>query len=256
MSEFTEAQSCYPTPDPTFKTDAVEAVENAPNSFFFRLTHSQFWKGILLVVICSLTLGSAWNRISDFEPQFILTVDSDTQEPASLYIARTDQTELDTVPSLLSYYKSQQTPTRMIFPLADPDTIRFIRFDPVLFTNELEVNIEILKLELKPAPFTPSLPVPFSALIPLSGVEKTLDKGSILLHIDAHVTDPQMQLILPGTFLDAIAQANRISKLRVYGLAATSILLALLLYFTLTLGKVRNPYENNQGLKNSNHSQI
>ncbi|MEQ9825445.1 MAG: hypothetical protein ABQ298_13760 [Puniceicoccaceae bacterium] len=162
------------------------------------------------------------------QPQLILRVESETDQPALLYAD--DGNGLQEIPSLLNSYRSRQQPAQMQFPL-HPTEVRFLRWDPVPFSEATPVQITVHHIALQPSPLAKPISIPLSHLIPIHGVhrEQTIEGTAIHLHIDAHTHDPMMELRLPDSLSDDMAAAQRIVVIKLFFIACTTLLLSFLM---------------------------
>ena len=182
------------------------------------------WMAVVLILLCCF----GWNLGSGFQPLLILTVDANKNEQASLYVDYGNGLEF--VPSLISYYHSQTTPTEMIFPL-DSEISQKIRFDPVSYTEEEVVSIQVFEIALRVAPFSDSIMIPLSCLSPVNGVKRFSHEGFLDLSISKDTLDPQMELRMPAGLQEQRKHALALSRLKVIGTLSLALFFGLMLYF-------------------------
>lgn len=240
MSRISEGNCKHP--DANEGQPNTQAVVSREQSCFFTEWMSSRKGKVLILLFTFLAIGgSAWTRWSGFEPLLIMEVEAEQDEAAMLYIQREGETTLASVPSLMNYYKSQQSPTKMVFELEDPESIRMIRFDPVLSTDSNAFTGRIVSIQLKPAVYARPLSIPFSALIPVVGVNKSIVDDGINLQIDAYTLDPQMELRFSSSILQTIARKRVLSLYGTSAIALTSIACALFIAIMFSVGYMKKP---------------
>ena len=184
---------------------------------------------IIAVLLATLLVAGMMLAYAVFpQPQLILRVESQSDDPALLYADNGNG--LQEVPSLLNSYRTDQQPARMQFPL-HPSEVRFLRWDPIPFSEAAPVQITVHHIALQPSPLAKPIPISLSRLTPIRGVhrEQTTDDPAIHLHIDPHTLDPMMELHLADSLPGDVASAQRTVVIKLFFIACTTLLLSFLM---------------------------